>query len=470
MLRPFTNSEILNRIKYDASADYNRRVPAATQENISETLKALTSYSPAWNEFSDALINRVGGFISRDTVWNNPLAVFKQNTLQYGDTIEEAKTGLVRAVTYNPNEDAGEKELFGTVTPDVQTQFHTVNRRDRYKITVNDSLLRNAFLEESGLQKFVNQVLNAPLTSDQYDEFQLMCRLLTDYEAGGGFWHTQVPDVRSLGASEENVKTFIKKVQAAAGELQFLDNKYVASRMPAWAGPEDLILLATPRTMASVNVEAWAAAFNLDKAQMRAQIIQLPERSLPDAKTQAILTTKDFFVVADQKVENTSMYNPASLSTNYWLHHWEVISASLFVPAINFWTGGDDESVKIVPTDIEIVADKWVKADGSSPSQQNKVKPGEICEILYHVVGKNLPDDYQVPVDFYVEGNKSARTRAYNDGTIVVGSDETSSSINVTFKPVHANLKAAAGGKKAGGEATWTLYIDAPAKGLWPKK
>lgn len=467
--RPFNNVDMLNRIRYDASSDYQRRIPDVTKANVHEALNELTNYRPAWNEFCDALINRVGGYITRDIVWQNPLAKFKRNTLTYGASIEEAQVGLVKAYGYNEERDALEGEVFGISRPDVQSQFHKISRKDKYKISVNDSLLKRAFLESDGLSKFVNQVLQSPITSDAWDEFMLMCSLLPEYEGNGGFFHIQVPDIQGLGAPDSDVKTFIKKVQACAGNLQFLNTKYTPSRMPTWGSRENLVLLTSPETMASVNVDAWAAAFNLDKQIMTENIVEIPREFLGDDKTQAILTTKDFFVVCDTLLENTSMYNPAGLNTNYWLHHHEIISTSLFVPAVKFWSGAGDDKVVAGPTNLELKPDAVRHADGTPISDSNKLKAGENGYISYTIAGTNIPEGAEIPVDFWVNGNNSDRTRIYNDGTLVIGADETATEIKVGGKIVGGGtLKAAAGSAKAGGEFEWTVKISA-SKALWPK-
>lgn len=467
--RPFNNVDMLNRIRYDASTDYQRRIPDVTKANVNEAVRTLTNYRPAWNEFCDALINRVGGYITRDIVWQNPLAKFKRNTLTYGSSIEEAQVGLVKAYGYNAERDALEGEVFGVSRPDVQSQFHKRGREDKYKISVNDSLLRRAFLESDGLSKFVNQVLQSPITSDAWDEFMLMCSLLPEYESMGGFFHIQVPDIQGLGAPDTDVRTFIKKVQATAGNLQFLNTKYTPSRMPTWGSRENLVLLTSPETMASVNVDAWAAAFNLDKQIMTENIVEIPREFLGDNKTQAILTTKDFFVVCDTLLENTSMYNPAALNTNYWLHHHEIISASLFVPAVKFWAGTGDDKVVAGPTNLELKADTVRHANGTPISDANKLTAGENGYISYTIEGTNIPEGAEIPVDFWVGDNKSDRTRIYNDGTIVIGADETATQIKVGGKIVGGGtLKAATSGAKAGGEFEWPIKINA-SKALWPK-
>ena len=39
-----------------------------------------------------------------------------------------------------------------------------------------------------------------------------------------------------------------------------------------------------------------------------------------------MLTTQDFFILQDTLYENTSFYNAETLATNYYLHHWEIVS------------------------------------------------------------------------------------------------------------------------------------------------
>ena len=165
------------------------------------------------------MINRVGTYITRDITWNNPLREFKRGMLNFGDTIEEVQTGLVSSYTYNSERDYMEKDIFGAHKPNVASQFHTVNRQEYYKITVNRDQLRRAFLDESGLQNYLSQILASPTTSDQWDEFLLTCSLFAEYEKNGGFYHVKVPDLRSLTATESDAKQLIKRVRAMTDNL-----------------------------------------------------------------------------------------------------------------------------------------------------------------------------------------------------------------------------------------------------------
>ena len=99
---------------------------------------------------------------------------------------------------------------------------------------------------------------------------------------------------------------------------------------------------------ANIDVEPWLRRSTFPRRHV-CRVIPVPAEQMGIDKAQAILTTKDFFVIADNLLENTSQPNPVSLGTNYFLHHWEVISTSLFVPAVMFWTGNDDRNIRVRP-------------------------------------------------------------------------------------------------------------------------
>ncbi len=347
-----TNRDLLNAIRNRASSDYQSRIPEATKANIRDTLAALLDWQPAWNEFISALVNRIGMEIYRHNSWTNPLGRFKIGNLSYGDTIEEVAVGLLKAKIYDSSREALEKEIFGTNRPEVQTNFHTVNRREYYTITINEPLLQQAFLTEYGLAGFISQLMATPETSDNYDEYLLTTGLFKLYHDNGGFFNVNVPDLSlSSTAGPEEAREALKKMRAMAGILPFPSRHYNASGLPMHARQEDLHLFITPEANATMDVEALAGAFNITKADMPGRTTLIPPEHFRMPGTQAIMTTSDFFVIADQRLETRSAENPVALQTNYFLHHWQVISASRFVPAIRFST---DPSTEIVTDEIVI--------------------------------------------------------------------------------------------------------------------
>ena len=91
-----SNIDILNAIRSDARYDYQNMVPEATKANIQETIAGIMSDNITRNEFMSSLVNRIGSTIVRDISWKNPLAVFKQGMMNFGDTIEEVHLDFIK--------------------------------------------------------------------------------------------------------------------------------------------------------------------------------------------------------------------------------------------------------------------------------------------------------------------------------------------------------------------------------------
>jgi hypothetical protein len=427
-LKPTANEILLDKIRDDASPDYIARIPSATQAGVQGVLKALQTYRPQQNEFIDAMVNKIALTVIRGTSWTNPLAFAKKGLLTGGDTVEEVMVGLIKAKTYDPSRDALEAELFGTAPIEVQANYHKLNRRDKYKVTINQPLLMNAFNQPMGLSSFAGQIMAAPGTSDQWDEFLLMCRLFAEYESNGGFFKVGIRDITSAGLDPvtraQDARDIIIKMRALAGNLKFISTAYNAARMPISAQPDELYLFITPEMNAVLDVEALAAAFNVDKMGVSGRIIEIPKEQFGIDGVEAIISTKDFFQVFDQLFETASQWNPASLQNNYWLHRWQLISASRFVPAIAFSTNGGDEIIKLNPEVTALEAITIMAADGTTPTEVNR---GE----RYQLATNTVTDGNSDGVRWAVFQNTSPRTTISQTGVLTVGGDEGAAALKV---------------------------------------
>ena len=454
------NAAILDAVRGIASTDYARRIPSADVAGVAATIENLTSAgNRRWmNEFIDVLVNRIGMTIARSTSWTNPLAPFKRGMLSYGNTIEEIQTGLLQAHGYDPDRDYMEQTLFGRERPEVQVNFHTVNRQDFYKVTVNDALLKRAFLDPQGLSGFINQLMEAPSTSDQWDEFLLTASLFKEYESNGGFHHVHVPDVAAQSSTGDDARMALRKMRSMAGNLKFLSTQYNAAKMPVFANPEDLLLFVTPEYNAGIDVEALAGAFNIDRAQMMGRIVELPQSAFGIAGAQAIMTTSEFFVIADTLFESTSQWNPANLHNNYFLHHHQVVSASRFVPAVMFTTGADDEVIVIQSPVASVTAITIEAIDGTVPLS---VATDGIIALVSSAVTN--PAGGIAAVVWTVAGNLSGRTFITQSGVLHVGPDESATTLTVKatsaavdytnprLDPISATLAVSVTGGPVGG-------------------
>lgn len=424
----------LNAIRNNASVDYRARIPEATQANIQDTVQKLVSNRPLMNEAINVLVNRIGAVIYADNLsFVNPLGKFKRESMMYGDTIEEIMVGLIDAQEYDGYRDELEKEVFGAMTPEVQASYHRVNRRNKYKLTVREPQMRQAFLSSGGVSQFITNLMSSQQTSDAWDEYLAMANLFGEYERADGFFKVQVPDLVSTGATDEDARVMLKEFRKWAGRLPFPSRNYNAAGMPSSARPEQLELFITPEAESTVDVDALAGAFNIDRAnfKFRKNVI-LPEHfNIPGA--QAILTTPNFFVVADQLIETTSIENPANLARNFWLHHWQAISASRFVPAILFTTEPGTPIV-INPTPVTGVTDITVY------DRDNNVTTNATRGQFYNVVAQAETEGVNDAVRYEVEGKQSVHTDITQNGVLIVGPDEPATSLTIKAYAVDTEI------------------------------
>ena len=461
-LKPSSNLDILNAIRRDADLTYQRRIPEATKANIQETLRGLQTNRPLMNEFIDSLVNRIGQVIVRNNNWTNPFAEFKRGLLPYGDTIEEIQTGLLEAHKYDPDREYLEKDIFGTERPEVQANYHKVNREDFYKVTINDALLQRAFLDtQGGLHEFINSLMEAPNNSDQLDEFLLTVQLFAEYENNGGFYKVQVPDVSALTSNEADARATLRKMRAMADTLTFLSTRYNAAHMPTFAKRDDLVIFCTPEFNAAVDVEALAGAFNIEKASAYGRIIPIPAEHFGIKGAQAIMTTRDFFVMADQRFETTTAFNPAGLHNNYFLHHWQVVSASRFVPAVLFTTDTVEEIV-IDPTPVTGI--KAIEVTDRNGGTVTKVKRGEVYNLNSDAV-TTPAGGVNDGVRWALTGSQSPMTVLRQTGVLHVAPDEPSTSLIVTAITTWIDPDADVPAPKT---ATVTLGVVGDKADAWP--
>jgi hypothetical protein len=378
------NSTILDKIWLNATNDYQQRIPETTQQGVDGTMKALFAPEnlPLYNQFVDALVNRIGSTYVHQQAFTNPLAVFKKDMLRYGDKAQEIAVKWIRSHSYADNRE----DVFKMYRPDAEVWFHTVNRREFYPITVNREELEFAFTEEYGLNSFVASIMQAPKNSDEYDEYRIMLQLLAHYENNFGFFKHQLT---AAPTDQATAQELLVQLRTYAGQLRFPSSRYNAGLIediPVFANPSELVLLTTPQTQAVIDVYALASAFHIDKEQIEQRIVTIDEFPIPGAV--ALLTTEDFFQCRDKLVTNTSQYNPLTLGTNYFLHHWGMYSVSPFVPAILFTTqaGTSIPTVTMTPTGITL-----------TPATATAPAGGEV-QLTVELAGTVAPDGHGVEV------------------------------------------------------------------------
>lgn len=437
------NSTIIEKLWLEGTNDFQQRIPDPTQTSMDQVSKNL--FDPmnkmVYNQFMDGLVNRIGMTYVLQKAWENPLAVFKKGKMNYGATIQEIAIKWVKAHSY---EDDAET-LLKMSRPEAAACYHSVNAERQYPITINRPEVRRAFVDEYGLNNLVAGIMQAPINSDNYDEYRSMMQLIAYYDGNWGFYKHQA----SAPTDEATAKAFLKDVRAYAGRLKFpstLYNAGIVEDIPVFVKnpAEELVLMIQPDALASIDVDALAAAFNMSKADIQMRIVIVDEFPIPGAF--ALLTTSDFFVAQDTEYSNGSFYNPQTLSTNYFLNHWQILSVSPFVPAILFTTESGTEIGSVELSTSGITA-------SASPAAIEEF--GGTSQIVTTLSGTVTPDGTDIELEptactfeiSEISGTKNSRTYVDKYGVLHTQktgwAEDTGNSVTVTCTSTYVNPSGA---------------------------
>lgn len=438
-----TNKTIIGRIALNGSNQFQQNVPICDQANIQATVSAI--FDPSlnlYNEFVNALVNQFGDIIVHSRRWENPLEALRGPNLEFGTRVEEVGAQLIKAKCYDPEA----KDLLDVNEPELLTAFHDLNRKDKYPITINPYELRRAVLSgEYGLNEYMNQIMTLPINSDRVDTYNITMQLLADYEQNWGFRRVNVPDLASVNATEADAKRALKTMRTLARKMRFYSTEYNAYGMPTFSNPGDLMLLATSEYYEAVNVDALAALFNVDRAEIPYRVAIVDE--IPIDGAEAVLMDREFIIQRDFVYTTRNFDNPSTLMTNHWLHHWSMNSVS---PMLNAVLLGDFQTTGITTVTVNVTGGTI-----ALPTGVTSVAPGEDVELVGTVAGTVSPDDEGVEVPqairYYIKGaidsDKEAvdlapHTYVTPDGHLYVDPDEQAAEITVSGIVVWLNPDA----------------------------
>lgn len=349
-----TNAAIVNAVRTNASQAYRERIPETTDNSLTKTISLLQENSVLWNEFINILVQRIGLTLFRTNSFENRLKPFKTGAMAFGGVVQEIGANLLQAKAYDPND----TNVFGADKPDVKAIYHSVNRRDRYDLRINEDMLEEAFVNAGQLSAFINNLLALPQQSDEWDEYLIMRDIIRKVHDSEGMATLRVDDMFADGLTPDQQKAAGENIAAVLREQylkmkNFYNTAYNNAGMQVTSG--DLVLLGTPRFFGKFDVSVLAAAFNMDKANFMAdQTVTVDDFGI-DGVDMALID-RDFFVCTDTKIKSGSIYNPATCDINYYYHHWGVYSASMMRNALLLSTTEESNIVAAPSKTVSSVA------------------------------------------------------------------------------------------------------------------
>lgn len=319
--------EILNKIRSQASEEYQERIPEATQATIASIGNSFESYTNLYNEYSNALLHKIGLTLIQAALWENPLANFKTGSLVTGQDVEEIFVDMFR-------EAEGQYDQTGvTINPfarreyqDVKVNYHRMNRRDKYVISINQDDHIRAFRSAQNLSMFYTAQLNSLYNGANFDEFNIMKEMLAEAVTNQKAMKYEVPAITDT----ESCKTFVKSVKKAIADFKYPSKAYNAAGMMTFTKKENLVLFVHKDLPPHLDVDLYGTIFGADYAKMGITVVEVDNFGSLDNGTVAILADKEWFKIWDVKFQMEQLFNPDNMVMNYWLHVWQILSTSNF--------------------------------------------------------------------------------------------------------------------------------------------
>lgn len=330
-------------------------VPDST-ESIHAIGDFIMEYDARQNAFLNALVNRIARVIVTSKMWNNPWAVFKQGTLELGETVEEIFVNIGKVYSFDPAD--AENTLYKREIPDVRAAFHTMNFQKFYPVTVSEEQLRQAFLSWSGITDLIARIVDTLYTAMRYDEYCVMKYMLAREILNGGLY---VEAISAL-STEQSYKDLVALEVENAANLEILGTQYNRAHVYNHTPMADQYLILSNKGFAKQNVEVLAAAFNMDKAEFIGHIVKVDGFDKHDktrldmlfagdtkyayftnaelqklAKIGGVQMDKGWWMQWDNMEQTTQTYNSKGLYWNYFLHTWKTFSVSPYANAIVYY-------------------------------------------------------------------------------------------------------------------------------------
>lgn len=334
----YSNADLLNYVRSQASQGYQNDIPELESfTKINHASVPYQEYDIHQNEFFDILINRIGSTVVKALAYKNPLSAFRSESFDFGETYQEIYVGLAEAEEYNAK--SGEHPYKFYDTP-IQVFYHDINREDRYARSIEKAWTSKAFASDHAFDSFIDKMILSVVSSDELDEYEAIKKVLTSsltpVQAGEKTLTAKATEVNTQQDNWLEVlnKDLISRVNLfkTPSRTRFEN----AADVPNTTPEEDIYLIVTSDLSSELDTML-ANAFNMDKASVLAKKIVVDdfptyegEGDYNGAKPIAILLSKDALILKDRLYTMVNSFNPSTLTYNYFLHHHELISYSLF--------------------------------------------------------------------------------------------------------------------------------------------
>ena len=348
------NSTILERAWLSATNDYQQRIPNPSISSYAEHVAAIFDpmNNDLFNQFTGMLNGLIGTTVESD-LFENPLAVLKKPAVRFGNTERAVAFKYLQAHSYAPDTET----LLHVEKPEIVEWFYSVGTPRRYEFSWSRYELERAFaLDGYGFEDMLVGMITQMYSSANYDEMNIMLQMFAEANTRWGGLYNY--NLSAQPTTESTSKELLTGIRAVAGRMKFPTTLYNHIDVPVHEKGDGLVLFITPEAMANLDVQALAYVFQLDKAEIKYRIIEVPEFPIPNVC--AALCSEDFIYVRDVRFGiEPPFYNPENMTYKYYLHVSQMIGINPAANCVLFSTnaGTGVTTITMTPSALEFSPD-----------------------------------------------------------------------------------------------------------------
>ena len=366
----------LNKLRELSSELYHKYVPIIDDStDISKFAEPILSVPEVYNEFCDALVNRIVYTQFQIKSFRNPLVVLEGDRIPLGYAGQEVYVNPAKGRTYNPNDFAG---LLIKYEADVKVQYMAINSDVQYPVTFSRQQLKKAFVSWGDLESFIDGLSNALYNGAYIDEFRFTKLIVT-----AAYKDNKAQIISNLSAVSDGDtgKAFVEKCRELFLNFQLPSTQYNAwskvggegKPVTTWTNPEDIVILVRSDIRAKLDVLVESMAYNIDKSTLLGNIITIDNFDAYDDDGTKIfdgsailggIFDKSWFRIKRQDMFIDSFYNPNNRSIQYYLNVVKMYNYSLFANGVILATSAPTSHIstmKFVETAPEVTAGEKIK-------------------------------------------------------------------------------------------------------------
>lgn len=323
---------LFNTIRNTQDANYQARIPEATRENVAQYALALSTYTPQYNQFANALVDRIGRVIIRSTRFENPLAGFKRGMNPQAQDVQEIYIEPLKSEgAYNP---AGPNPLGRRNPPNISASYHRMNRQDQYCITLDRTMFMKSFTTWDRVDEFVGKLMNAMYTGAAWDEYICMRQLFTEAIKSTGEGKTLAKAYIGpiTPKDSESGKALVQALKYLVNDMKFPRNDMNQAGVTATASASDLVLFVNKDVEPNIDVYTLSGVFNMEKVAYPTRVIPIDTFGVDNVV--GILAHRDWLQCYDTLNVTEPQRNAQGIFTNFFYNVWQTLSLSPYCNAV----------------------------------------------------------------------------------------------------------------------------------------